>query len=1274
MYKNLLITFGLATILLCLGLFVFMPAATAKDDILEKLLEIPAPPPPNPLVSAGIGNRGAAFFSQQNPPPDNAPIEDLLEYWQFQNSLDPVYNPTIAPSDRVMDRILAEVEKEPNLLTNFLTVLSKKPESSAFLKRMYDNGLNDEEANQYQLENLKQYLTYNSDYFTDDLVSAAEQVRDENEYVTNQQELLALSRVNFERARPILDRLLNDSSQPVSQTLASWALYMNALKEGNSFDADDYRRRLMRVVEDKSALPGNRDLALDALVYGGDFPGRDDWYFGLMEDETLHDLRVRGVSYTGLTTLLMRSPPDKYVDKMIELLKSSNIGVRSAAARNLTVVINNNGPEVAQALLPWLEDPKWVKNLDAQRRLVVTALARHKIPESVPGLISIMNEKIVVDYDPEDYNYGANTYSSNTNLAVKPAQKEKREVFPYRDEAISALIKQENIQAAAALRQVLPEVQPWKRNDVVRAILVSGGYTVAEQMDALEAIAKKSREQQEMMSKALEMANTPDDGEDEIDSISPSGTLPRIALSNSKGYGIGTGSGMASTIRLNAAVNSVGMTETFNPEDAKLLLGGQVAAIGEPGAELVSTVVYRIGVLEKSDPPIAAILRDYMQGWRGEAVYAVLLDDLAKGKSTLDAIVKLLGDRAAIREIQMQHIYNIRNAGNPIAYGISACLLENNREYDAILAGTNDDAKIAMLGCARLVRAKLGISTVAQYLKNPNKTLALAAEKYIESEDSPEARKVIYSLYPNETKVLGATLFFGGDKGLINVNPEFYSTLFESVTGVWQPPYTFYVAGMSSAQSKQKVLIDEIKETPELLAVYAYEGNYVRFYKDGAVFSWDEDEARYRERKMTDYEFNYLKSYMESNDVGNLPPFISNCGGCQTKELLMLGRQGGRRVFVSANPSPEFFRGLESIFEDMKRPPSALKYWLEKDLAGLEILFADEDLEAKAVWKNGDDLRLLVNNVRREEEIEKELNKLASADMENDALDYDQAYSLDRKRRAERALESYSWHRFSDRKLADFSGQPPGLDFLSLVKSGKTNNEYYEDAPSSAVRGNVEVRTVEEALYKIVNGQTTKLKDGYYRNVMISGNGQWVVASKYDEKLDEMVLVRIDLQTKREFPVKIDSKKRFIQPVADVSAVGKMLIGAGNNYDYGESRIDSNAFFLLDTATGNVVPAKGEFRPLMQQTYRDLQKAAAADEVWAAIPNEGENSTELGIYNMKTFVFKSVLHVSRIAFDSMDMWVDEPANKVYIVYNSQLLSIPLKKPEVVNSAADTTKP
>ena len=93
---------------------------------------------------------------------------------------------------------------------------------------------------------------------------------------------------------------------------------------------------------------------------------------------------------------------------------------------------------------------------------------------------------------------------------------------------------------------------------------------------------------------------------------------------------------------------------------------------------------------------------------------------------------------------------------------------------------------------------------------------------------------------------------------------------------------------------------------------------------------------------------------------------------------------------------------------------------------------------------------------------------------------------------------------------------------------------------------------------------------------------------------------------------------------------------------------------------GIILPAKGEVRPLLQQTFRPLQSTGILDEYWAAIVDG--DSTKIGRFNAKLMTFKAALNLPKIKFTSMEMFVDEKENKVYFVYQGHLLSVPITKP------------
>ena len=267
--------------------------------------------------------------------------------------------------------------------------------------------------------------------------------------------------------------------------------------------------------------------------------------------------------------------------------------------------------------------------------------------------------------------------------------------------------------------------------------------------------------------------------------------------------------------------------------------------------------------------------------------------------------------------------------GSSVALGIAACLLDTQGDYNALLVSENAEAKAAMFGCARLIRAELPVRIVAQNLSSPNKLLALAAERYLESEDSPEARQIILSKYPNEAKILGARTFFGENSDTPNAG--MIAALFKTVENLpwFDESYLFYNDD-EKIRATEKKLQKEVRETPDLLGVYAYDDSFVRIYQDRVMFSYAEDESRYRERYLTEAEFNNLKNYLAANRVDELVPFLSYCEGCEESELLMLGRQGGRRVYFKGDKPSAFFAGLDTLFEEMRKPPAKLRYELEK--------------------------------------------------------------------------------------------------------------------------------------------------------------------------------------------------------------------------------------------------------------------------------------------------------------------------------------------------------
>src|SRR5512139_756809 len=110
--------------LLVFGAFVMTRPAAADEDVIVSLLELPAPPPYNPLVGYA-GTRPPEFFDKSKPPPDDAPIEDLMDYWANQSSSYQRLGHNVFPSRSVTSRLIAELSRRPERATEFLNIFNE---------------------------------------------------------------------------------------------------------------------------------------------------------------------------------------------------------------------------------------------------------------------------------------------------------------------------------------------------------------------------------------------------------------------------------------------------------------------------------------------------------------------------------------------------------------------------------------------------------------------------------------------------------------------------------------------------------------------------------------------------------------------------------------------------------------------------------------------------------------------------------------------------------------------------------------------------------------------------------------------------------------------------------------------------------------------------------------------------------------------------------------------------------------------------------------------
>ncbi len=1212
---------SVCALFLCLFFFSNGSAQVGKiESLLKQILDLPAPAPRDLsyLTETPKKERDAAFLSEDNVPPDDAPIEDLVDYWTNQNSKFSRLSYQIKPSAKTVERLLDYSAEKPKEINNFLNILPVKQEVSEKVKQIYDQ-LPEEGDESYLREAVENWLKSNSRYYLGDLIGKAQKIKDQNNYVDNgsQDILRSLARVDWDSAKPIIDRMLFDSSQPYSAVLAKWVSYEHALREDNSSDIERWRGELKKIVEDKTAPWAMRDLAMDALVLAGDWEGRDDWYISLLEDETL--LAIQDNGYTGLTTLISASKPGKFTEAMIRLTKSNNLAARSAAVRNLMSSLNKENKDVLEALLPWLTNPAWAKPANESQRLtLINFYGEADFPEAVPGLIAVVQN-----------------------------EKENNRAF-----AALALAKYKDFRAVPALRTALADEQNVEyRKYIIGALVASGGIGDDEQMTSLEQYATL---------------------------ISTAEGLEKFQKSE---YYYGE--------------------EGVQPLPLPIIIGKYVADQEEPSEGLAVRAIERLKVLKRTKPAVANTLAGIMQKWKGRAVFLEMIRQIKTGEADTEAVLNLLAKRKTSREKLPNELLSLR-ASSGIGRGIGACVAEDEIEFSNVLANGDAESQTAMFACARLIRAKLPVARVGEFLANPNPLVALSAERFLETDDSLEARQMILAKRPNDILILGAQEAFVPN-GVKNVyQSEGLNALFFSVNELY-----FGGSKFTDIKKAEENLRNEMKQTPDLLAVYAFVPDtesglqVIRLFKDRTVYANYEDTARYRERTLTKDEYEQFFNALLENKIDSLSTLGYDCERCIANEFLMFGRGGGRRVFFTdaGEYTPAPITKIKAFFDNFDKGDLRLNYWLAAKVKGLEVLLADRKFNALAVWKKDADFRVLVEDNVRKEEIEKDLTAREKQEnaVELPSDDYQQLqarYEAQQRRRLQMQYDHYFWRKIGGGNLGAATTQPAEMPYLfdeTQISDAEGINLFPRAWQVRA--GNAEIRVgsdyYQNNLFKVSRSQTPfKIKDGTFQNPIVTADGKWVVMSKAEEDWSKPnKVIRINLATRKEFAVNI-LPADTLMPFAFNAANNKILIyrakgkfyrseegfgeysnETGEEGEYYPTPTTDNTpnpspnapeFYLLDAETGVAQLVKGEFRPLMQQTYRPLQPTGNPNEFWAAIYDEKLKATNIGRYNDKTFKFTPVRAIPDINLNSMQIWIEEKEAKVYFVYQGHLLGLPLK--------------
>ncbi len=792
--------------------------------------------------------------------------------------------------------------------------------------------------------------------------------------------------------------------------------------------------------------------------------------------------------------------------------------------------------------------------------------------------------------------------------------------------------------------------------------------------------------------------------------------------------------------------------EAENVQDArppdKILLARVLIEQEEVTDEFVAALFVRLKILRRTNPELATTVYQIMQKWQSRVVDLEMISRLQEGKIDAAMIVNMLGRRAKISKRIPEELSTILSR-NGAARGIASVLRDDPDTRLAILRGDDIVAKIALLACARLVRAQLPPAEVNSLINSPNALLATAAERYLESEDSAESRAYIYAKHRNEALILGARDAFSPKQNFA-VETDLMQQLFASVNdGV------YVEAEYEELNKIEDALRKEVLANDSLIGIYGFvnmgapDYRVVRIFKNQVVLTWYEDPARYREYTVSEEDFARIRELISREKIDDFPPDRSSEGsdGTNSHELLFIGRGGGRRIFI---PNPESaYEPIRELYRAFLKISSGenfkIYYHLSASVKGLTVHHSNDRKYAMTLWKNGNDFRVLFADKEKQsllqERFEREIEEQRKRDLEALQNDVDEDSTLTKDPRAltsaelamraaanaaassgssartaeraklltdlmkaenkmrlrieERNSSHLGWRAFLEGKIGDEVPQPDQVPFLKRTNdSGRSITSPNEFLNSRA--GDVQVTANYRGVFKKVgDSEPIVVKQGWYRNSVISSDAKWIVVTKQNEETGKQILVRINLGTGRETPIASKLSENMI-PIAYIPAHNKVLLAkesVGNVSNSGEtsapvafSREDfvdgdstfqlgtsvesaalnetylkSLTFYFVDPVSGLISHAQGDFRPFYRVSFRSLQPTANASEYWAAIPSP--DATEIGRYDLKTLRFNVILKIPKISFKSEDLWVDEAEQRAYFVYKGHILSLPLGKPQ-----------
>ena len=328
-----------------------------------------------------------------------------------------------------------------------------------------------------------------------------------------------------------------------------------------------------------------------------------------------------------------------------------------------------------------------------------------------------------------------------------------------------------------------------------------------------------------------------------------------------------------------------------------------------PSDGAAARVLKRLDRLGRENPEAARFVAGMARNWEGESVRSWMLDRIESRRGEVGDLVPLLSKREEVARHHARAMKRWLESGGMLA-GFAVVLAPDDEARLALLDGSDPQALAAMLAAAALARDPIPVDRVGDWLLERGTLLGRAARRYLESDDSEEARDLVRAHMP------GAPIILGFRPPPPRTNSAIRDMTFE----VWET-----------------LLREEVLREGGPIEVHALLSRYLihdvavpnaggehlilKIWNRRATLTIHREEEGEIEHEIPLEEAERFKKALEEEDVAALPALIVPQITGPEYEYLRLDRSSGRRVLIRAfegGTVGSAYGGLKEAFRDLR--------------------------------------------------------------------------------------------------------------------------------------------------------------------------------------------------------------------------------------------------------------------------------------------------------------------------------------------------------------------